>query len=75
MAVMEIQATGMGMQDGDGAGVALKLPVVAGKGVDGVPATASQQIIQGALLLPGQRPELLGQGEGQQKILGRHLLL
>ena len=26
-----------------------------------------------ALMLPGQRPKLFGQGEGQQKILGRHL--
>lgn len=48
----------MGMQDGNGAGVALKVPIIAGKGVDGVPATADQQIIQRALLLlQGQRPE------------------
>ncbi len=65
----------MGVQYGDGAGVSLKLSVVLRKGFDRLPATANHQIIQGALLLPGQRSEFLRQGEGQQKILGGHLPL
>jgi len=65
----------MGVQHRDGAGVALKLPVVLRKGFDRLPAASDHQVIQRALLLPGQCPELFGQGEGQQKILGRYLPL
>lgn len=70
-----IEATGMGMQHRDGAGVSLKLSVVLRKGFDRLPATTNHQAIQCALLLPGQCSEFFGQGEGQQKILGGHLPL
>lgn len=61
---MVIKAARMGMQHGDGAGVPLKLWVVLREGFDGLPATADQQVIQRALLLPSQRSEFVGQGEG-----------
>jgi len=70
-----IEAAGMGVQHRDGAGFSLKLSVVLRKGFDRLPATTNHQVIQRALLLPGQRSELFRQREGQQKIRGGHLPL
>ncbi len=65
----------MGVQNRYGAGGTLKLLVVVSKGPYGLPATADHQGIERALMAPCQRPELLGQGESQEKILGGHLFV
>ena len=65
----------MGVQDRDGARGTLKLLVVVRNGAHCLPATAGHQCIEGALMVPCQGSELRGQGEGQKKILGRHLFL
>jgi len=65
----------MGVQDRYAARRTLELPVVVSKHPHCLPATAGHQCIERALVPPCQRPELLGQGERQKKILGGHLLL
>ena len=65
----------MGVQDRYGARGSLKLLVVQGERVHRLPATADHQGIERALMPPCQRPELLGQGESQKKILGGNLFL
>ena len=72
---MIVEPTRMGMQDRNGARHALQPLVVMTEAAHGLPDTADHPIIEGALVLPGQGPELGRQGEGQQKILGRDLLL
>ena len=64
----------MGMQDRDGARHALQLFVVVTEGAYGFPATADHQIIEGALMLPGQRSEFGRQGKGQKEVIGRDSL-
>ena len=59
----------------DGARGALELLVVFTKHPHALPAAEDHQGIEHALMLPSQWPELLGQGEGQEKILGGHLFL
>ena len=56
-------------------GVPCKLRVVLAERAHRLPAAAHQQIVDDARVRPGQRPEFGGQGEGQQKVLGRHLFL
>ena len=63
----------MGMQDRNGAGHALQLLVVMTEGSHRLPDTADHPVIEDALMLPSQRPELGRQGEGHQKVLGRDL--
>jgi len=46
----------------------------AGNGSPLFPAAPQQQIVDDALLRPGQRPEFGRQGEGHQEVLGGHLL-
>ncbi len=65
----------MGMQHSDGAGSSLKLFVVLRKSPHGLPDALEHQVIEGALMLPCQRPKFLRQGESEQKIRGRHLFL
>ncbi len=65
----------MGMQDRDGTGASLQLAVVLGEGFNGLPAAAGDQRIEYTLMPPCQRPQLLGQGESQQEILGGHLFI
>jgi len=45
------------------------------EGLHRFPGAAQEQIVEDTLVREGQRPEFGGQGEGQQKILGRDLLL
>lgn len=73
MAVMIIQPARMGVQYADGTGLPLQFRIVLREGFEGLPATPDHQVIQCTLMLPGQRTQFFGQGEGQQKILGRHL--
>ena len=70
-----VQRSRVRMQHRDGAGGSLKLPVVVAEGVQRFPTAAHQQIVEHVLMRPGQRPELGRQGEGQQEVLGRQLLL
>jgi hypothetical protein len=63
----------MGMQYADGTGLSLQLWVILGEGFEGLPTTTDHQVIKCTLMLPSQRTQFFGQGEGQQKILGRHL--
>ncbi len=72
---MKRQLARVRMQYRDGAGRALKLLVVLAEGTYCLPTTAHQQFVDDTLVRPGQRPEFRGQGEGQQKVLGGHLLL
>ncbi len=65
----------MGVQDRDGTRRTVELLIVLTKRLHGFPATASHQRIERTLMPPCQRPEFLGQGESQKKILGRHLFL
>ena len=62
------------MQQRDRPGRALQLPVVQAERAHRLPAATHQQIVERALVCPGQRPEFGRQGEGQQKVFGRHLL-
>ena len=73
MVVMIIQSARMGVQYADGAGLALQLRIVPGEGFEGLPTATDHQVIECALMLPSQRTQFFGQGEAQQKILGRHL--
>ena len=61
-------------RDGPGAGDAAKLPVVPAEGAHGVLGAAQQQVVEHALVRPGQCPELGQQREGEQEVLGGHLL-
>ena len=65
MAVMEIQATIMAMQYANGTDHAVQLGIVLGKGLEGRPTAFEHQIVDDALVLPGQRAQFGGQGEGQ----------
>ncbi len=70
-----IEASGMGVQYRDGAGIPFELRVVLRESFQGLPATAGHQAVKGTLLLPGQRSEFLWKGEGHPKIVGGHLPL
>ena len=59
-----VEVAGMGVQHANGPGLALKLFVVAGEGLQGFPSAACQQVVDDTLMLPSQGPELFGQGEG-----------
>ena len=72
---MKLQLARVRMQHRNGAGRAPKLFVVPAEGAHRLPATAQEQFVGDALVRPGQRPEFGGQGEGQQEVLGRDLLL
>ena len=65
----------MGVQYADGTGLSLQLWIVLREGFEGLPATTDHQVIKCTLVLPGQRPKLFWQSEGQQKILGGHLFV
>ncbi len=65
----------MGVHDRYAARRTLELLVVVSKHPHCLPATAGHQCIERALVPPCQRPELLGQGERQETVLGRHLFL
>ncbi len=73
MAVMIIQSARMGVQYADGTRLSLQLRIVLREGFERFPAATDHQVIKYALMLPSQRTQFFGQGEGQQKILGRHL--
>ncbi len=60
-----VEAARMGMQHGDGAGGALKLAVIEAEGAHGRPTALHHQVIEGALMAPGQSPQLGREGEGQ----------
>jgi hypothetical protein len=64
----------MGVQYADGTRLSLQLRVVLREGFGRLPAATGHQAIKCTLMLPSQRTQFFGQGEGQQKILGRHLL-
>jgi len=68
-----IQSARMGVQYADGPSLPLQLRIVLREGFEGLPATPDHQVIETALMLPSQRTQFFGHGEGQQKILGRHL--
>ena len=70
-----IKSARVGVQHRDRAGRALQLSVVLGEGLHRLPARLQEQVVDHALMRPGQRPEFGGQGEGQQEVLGRDLLL
>ena len=72
---MKLQLARVRMQHRNGAGRAPKLFVVLAEGAHRLPGAAHEQLVDDALVCPGQRPEFGGQGEGQQKVLGRNLLL
>lgn len=73
MAVMIIQSARMGVQYTDGTRLPLQLRIVLGEGFEGLPTATDHHVIQCTLMLPSQRTQFFGQGEGQQKILGGHL--
>jgi len=52
---------------------AAKLPVVPAEGAHGVPGAAQQQVVEHALVRPGQRPELGREREGEQEVRGGDL--
>ena len=70
-----IQPARVRVQHRSGTRRPLKRFVVLAEGTHRLPATTHEQIIDDVLVRPGQRPEFGGQGEGQQKVLGGHLLL
>jgi len=69
-----IQTAGMGVQDRNRTGHAEELFIILSEGPHRLPDTLDHQGIKQALMSPGQGPKFSRQGEGQQKILGRHLL-
>ena len=46
--------------------------MVLAEGAQGLPGAIHQQVIDDALMLPGQRPEFGGQGEGHQEVVAGH---
>ena len=72
---MKLQLARVRMQHHNGAGRAPQLFVVAAEGAHRLPGAAQEQLVDDALVRPGERPEFGRQGEGQQKVLGRDLLL
>ena len=70
-----VQFARVGVQDGDGAGRALQLLVVLTEGLHCFPGAAHEHIIDGLLVRKGKPSEFGREREGQQKVLGRHLLL
>ena len=65
----------MRVQHRNGTGLTLKLRIVSREGIEGFPSATNQQVINDALLLPGQRAQLPRQCKGEHKVLGRHLFL
>ena len=72
---MVVEAAGMGMQHGDGAGRAPDLAVIAAEGAQGGPTAPHHQVIEGALMAPGRPPQLGREGEGQQEVVARDQLV
>jgi hypothetical protein len=70
-----VQPPRVGVQHRDGAGRALQWFVMLAEGAHRLPSAAHEQIVDDARVRPAQRPEFGRQGKGQQKVLGRHLLL
>jgi hypothetical protein len=70
---MVVEPTRVGMQHGDGAGLALELDVVLREGAQRLPSAAAHQVVERALIGPSQRPQGRGQREGDEEILRRHL--
>ena len=71
---MEGVLAGVGVQHRDGAGDPAQLAVVVSEGAQRLPGAAHQQIVDEALVRPGQWPQLRRQGEGDQKVRRGHLL-
>ncbi len=67
-----VQAAGMGVQHGHGAGRPLKLLVVAAEGQQRLPGALHQQTIERLLMGKGQRAKFRRQGEGQQEVRAGH---
>src|SRR3972149_6785984 len=63
----------MGMQHGNRTGSPLQLSVILTEGAYGLPTALHHPGIEGALVAPGQCPECVRQGEGQQEIVAGHL--
>jgi hypothetical protein len=70
---MITQSARMGVQYADGTRLSLQLRVVLREGFGRLPAATGHQAIKCTLMLPSQRTQFFGQGEGQQEILGWHL--
>lgn len=70
-----IEAARVGMQHAHRAGPALQMFVVLAEGADCRPGAFEEQGVEGALMLPGQRPEFGRYGESHQEIVGRDLTL
>ena len=68
-----IETARMRVQDRDGPGASLKLAVILCERLDALPTAARHQGVERALMAPCQGPELFGQREGQQEILGGQL--
>ena len=68
---MEIQISGLGVQNGGKSCRTLQLLVVLGKGLEDILHTGEHQGIDDLLISPGKLTQLLWQGKGDQVIAGR----
>lgn len=72
---MEIQAAVVRVQHRHSTRGATQLLVILAEGVHRGPGVADDELVQLALVPPGQCTELCGQGEGDHEILARHQFL
>ncbi len=70
-----VEPAAVGVQHRHRASGAAQFPVVLAEGVDGLPRAAGDQVVHHALMPPGQRAELRGQGEGHHEVIAGHPLL
>lgn len=72
---MVVQPAVVGMQHRYRAGGASQFFVILAEGVDGLPRATGDQVVHHALMLPGQRTELGGQGERHHKVIAGNQIL
>ena len=70
---VKFQPSRVGMQHRHRTGFALEFPVVLAKGLHGGPGGGEERGVDGFGLADSKWPQFLGQGEGEQEILGGHL--
>ena len=70
-----VQPAVVDVQHGHRTSGAAQFSVISAESVDGLPRAAGDQVIHHALMLPGQRPELSGQGERHHEVIAGNQLL
>jgi len=71
---MEIESSGMGMEDGGHADIGAEMFGILAKVFQGADGGVKEDVVDSGLMTPGERSEFKGQGEGDHEVLDRQEL-